>query len=146
MDKCSDKLTLDIQPTKNGSADIVARLGGDVLLAERVNLTKSKQRDAFAARLCDNRPGLDAAAIDALLVQEAARLFAENCCENCDRVAVLGPIPTPKPKCRGQSRWQVALRGHDHKTLVKIYVQALQGVPLGSDIKVSLDVEPVDAS
>jgi primosomal protein N' (replication factor Y) len=78
-------------------------------------------------------------------VQEAARLFAENCCENCDRVAVLGPIPTPKPKCRGQSRWQVALRGHDHKTLVKIYVQALQGVLLGSDIKVSLDVEPVDA-
>ncbi len=79
-------------------------------------------------------------------VQEASSSFAKNCLRDGGGVIVLGPIPSPKPKLRGQFRWQVALRGHDHAALARAYFRALQGVVLGSGVKVSVDVEPVDAS
>jgi len=56
----------------NGTYQIVARLGDDVLAVEKIDTMKPKARDGFAERLCKDRPGLDRAAIDRELLALAA--------------------------------------------------------------------------
>jgi hypothetical protein len=66
-------LTIDCAPSgRNGNATLTAKLAGEVLAVESVNLTKPKARTEFVARLCDGRQGIDAQAVEAKLLQLAA--------------------------------------------------------------------------
>ena len=77
-DETEIELTLDLAPCgRNGTATVTARLGPEVLLVDKLDLARSKAREAFAAKLCEGRPGLDQAAVLELLLREAAR-FAER--------------------------------------------------------------------
>ena len=68
-------LTLELAPVgKNGTAMITARIGAEVLAVEKMDLSRSKARETFAAKLCDGRPGIDPAAIEAELLKQAAQL------------------------------------------------------------------------
>ena len=71
-------LTIDyVRTGRNGSATLTAKLGGDVLAVEKLDLTKPKQRADFAGRLCEGRPGIDAAAVESELLRLAADLAAK---------------------------------------------------------------------
>jgi hypothetical protein len=69
------ELTLDFSPGNNGDTVITARLGGDVLAVESVDLSCGGQRAAYVAKLCEGRPGVEEfrQEIEALLLQEAGK-------------------------------------------------------------------------
>ncbi len=68
------ELTLEFAPVgKSTMAAITARIGEEVVAVEKVDLGKSKQREAFAVKLCDGR-SIDVAPIEAELLKQAARL------------------------------------------------------------------------
>ncbi len=69
------EFSLSLVPVgKNGSATITARLNGEVLEIEKVDLAKTKQRKAFADLVCKDRKGLDWKVIEGLLLKEADNL------------------------------------------------------------------------
>ena len=71
--------TLTYQANGKGTtATITAALGGAVLACERLDLARGKHREAFTRRLCEGRPGLDPAAIEAELLRLAAELAARH--------------------------------------------------------------------
>lgn len=71
-------LTLEYSPSGgNGTVTLTAKLGGDVLAVESLNLTKPKQRTAFAQALCKGRPGIDAATVEAELLRMAAEVASK---------------------------------------------------------------------
>ncbi len=89
-DSDSDGLTLHFAPCgRNGTVTVTAKLAGDVLAVEKLDLGRSKQREAFAAAVCKDRPGIDPADIEALLLREAARLT--------ETVGEAGPEAEPDP-------------------------------------------------
>jgi len=68
-----DGLTLDFAPAgRNGSGTLTARLGGDVLHVDSLNLTKAKARADFTKTVCNGRPGIDEATVKAKLLELAA--------------------------------------------------------------------------
>lgn len=72
-------LILEYTPSgRNGTATVTVKLGPDVLAVESLNLTKPKTRADFARRLCDGRPGIDAATIEAELLKAAADVAARG--------------------------------------------------------------------
>ncbi len=74
-----DGLTIDCAPSgRNGSACLTARLAGDVLAVEKIDLAKPKSRLDFSRRLCEGRPGLDRPTIEAELLRLAADLAARR--------------------------------------------------------------------
>lgn len=79
-------------------------------------------------------------------VKESSRAFAKMCLGAGSELDVLGPVPSPKPRIRGVYRWQVALRGEGHRRLAEVYLQSLKAIVPGTGVKVSVDVDPVDAS
>jgi hypothetical protein len=71
----SGNLTIDCVPSgRNGSATLTAKLRGEVLAVESVNLTKPKARAGFIDAICNDRPGIDRKAVEAKLLQLAADL------------------------------------------------------------------------
>ena len=71
-------LTIDVAPAgRNGAATLTARLAGDVLHVEKLDLGKSKQRAAFATAVCDGRPGIDRKALEGELLKLAAELASK---------------------------------------------------------------------
>jgi len=93
---------------RNGSATLTARLGGEVLAVESVNLTKPKARAAFADSLCADRPGLDRAAVDGELLRLAADLAtrqadAPDCAalSEVDAAAIVRPERFIAPEVSG---------------------------------------------
>ena len=71
-------LMLDYKPVgDNGTVQLTARLGDDLLAAEKVDLLRPKARDAFAAKLCEHHGSIDRAALDAELLQLAWQLAAK---------------------------------------------------------------------
>ncbi|MBU4399284.1 MAG: hypothetical protein KKE86_08115, partial [Planctomycetes bacterium] len=65
---------------------------------EKLDLTKPKQRADFAQRLCNGRPGIDAAAVESKLLQLAADLAAKpeapaELAEKPDAAELLAKIP-----------------------------------------------------
>lgn len=67
------ELVIDCLPTgNNGTARLTVKLGAEVLAVERLDLAKSDDRNAFAATICKDRPGIDRHAIDAELLRLAA--------------------------------------------------------------------------
>ncbi|HHW27459.1 MAG TPA: primosomal protein N' [Firmicutes bacterium] len=77
-------------------------------------------------------------------VKDLAREFSRLCGEAEPDIRVLGPIPSPKPKVRNQFRWQVALRHPDHLTLSRACRAALGKIRPASQVKITVDAEPVD--
>lgn len=74
-DKRSDGLTIEYSPTgRNGKATLTAKLGGDVIAVESLDLTKPKARAGFVGAVCDGRPGIDAQALGDELLRIAAEL------------------------------------------------------------------------
>jgi len=74
-DSKAGDLQLEYAPAgRNGTAVVTARLAGDVLAVESLNLAKSKQREAFAATVAKDRPGIDATMVEAELMRAAAEL------------------------------------------------------------------------
>mgnify|MGYP003748385171 CR=1 FL=1 len=72
-------MTLDCAPSgRNGSATITAKLAGETLACESLNLTKAKQRADFIKQVCNGRPGIDAATVEAELLKAAADLAARG--------------------------------------------------------------------
>ena len=72
-------LTLDYVPCgRNGQATLTARLNGEPVALETLNLTKGKDRAAFVAKVCDGRPGIDAKAVEAELLRLAAELASKT--------------------------------------------------------------------
>ncbi len=66
-------LVLEYQPTGKAMAAVVtARINGDVLACEKIDLAKEKQRQVFADTVCDGRPGIDNAAVRNELLKLAA--------------------------------------------------------------------------
>jgi len=71
-------LTLEYSPSNhNGTVTLTAKLGGEVLAVESLNLAKPKQRSAFAQTVCNGRPGIDAAAVEAELLRLAAEVASK---------------------------------------------------------------------
>jgi primosomal protein N' (replication factor Y) len=77
-------------------------------------------------------------------VRALAQEFAKACAKKDLGIRVLGPIPSPKPKVRNQFHWQVALRHREHSVLTSACDSALKELQPSSQVKVSIDVEPVD--
>jgi hypothetical protein len=68
-----NNLTIECSPSgRNGSATLTAKLGGEVLAVESVNLTKSKARAGFIDAVCNDRPGIDRKVVEAELLRLAA--------------------------------------------------------------------------
>ncbi len=68
-------LTINAAPSgRNGSATLTAKLGGELVAVEKLDLTKPKQRADFIGRLCDGREGIDRQAVEAELLRLAADL------------------------------------------------------------------------
>lgn len=65
-------LTLDVAPGRNGSATLTAKLAGDVLHVDKLDLSKAKHRETFAKAVCGGRPGIKRDALDAELLKLAA--------------------------------------------------------------------------
>ncbi len=72
-------LEIDYVPCgRRESVTLTARLNGDPIVVESVNLNKSKSRAEFVAKVCKDRPGIDGAAVDAELLKIAAELASKN--------------------------------------------------------------------
>ena len=70
----SKEVTIECSPNgHNGAAILTARLGGEVLAVESVNLAKPKGAEDFAQRLCEERPGVEHQVVEAELLRLAAR-------------------------------------------------------------------------
>jgi len=65
-------LIIDVVPASRTQTILTVRLGGDVLVVDKLDLAKPKSRDAFAATLCEGRPGVDRAEVDRKLLELAA--------------------------------------------------------------------------
>ncbi len=73
-----DGLQLHYSPGRNGSGTMTATLNGDVVAVDTMNIARDKARQAFAERLCEERPGIDREAVEEQLLQEAARVTSER--------------------------------------------------------------------
>lgn len=66
-------LTLEWKPAgRNGMVTVTAKLLGEPLAVETLDLTKGKARERFAASVCDGRPGIDRTAVESELLRLAA--------------------------------------------------------------------------
>lgn len=63
---------------RNGTATLTVKAGGDAIHVDTINVTKDKERKAFAAALCKGRKGIDRKAVDAELLRIAAELANES--------------------------------------------------------------------
>jgi len=132
----SDKLTIDCVPSgRNGSATLTAKLAGELLAVESVNLTKPKARGAFIDTVCNDRSGIPRKAVEAKLLQLAADLAAKPeapadtaVLPELDAAAIVRPERFITPEVSGlavpsvttmgdkvQGRWLLYLRWPDGK-------------------------------
>ncbi len=73
-----EALAIDYTPSgRNGSATVTVRIGDDPIIVETVNLTREKNRAAFAAKVCDGRPGIGKQAVEAELLRIAAEFASK---------------------------------------------------------------------
>ena len=77
MESETAELTLELVPVgRNGTATVTARVGGEVLEVEKLDLSKGKQRTAFAKRICMACPVVEQENVEAELLRQAARMAA----------------------------------------------------------------------
>ena len=68
-------LAIEYQPIgNNGTVTMTATLAGETLAAEKLDILKSKARDGFAERLCEDRPGIDRLAVNTELLKIATEV------------------------------------------------------------------------
>ena len=69
-------MILEYRPADNlaGPATITASLGDEPIAAESIDLQNPDAREAFAAKVCDGRPGIDLEAVRGELLTIAARV------------------------------------------------------------------------
>ncbi len=66
-------LTIEFAPSgRNGCGRLTAKIAGEVIHVENLNISKSKARLDFAAKVCDGRDGIDRQAVEAELLRLAA--------------------------------------------------------------------------
>ena len=71
-------LQIECSPSgRNGTVTITAKIGGQVLAVEKLDVTKGKARSAFVAMICSGRPEINAQAVEAELLRNAADLAAK---------------------------------------------------------------------
>ena len=69
------ELTIDYAPSgRNGTATLTARLNGDAIALDSVNLAKQSARAKFVSHVCEGSPGIDATSVEAELLKIAADL------------------------------------------------------------------------
>jgi hypothetical protein len=52
-------LIIEATPASRTQTMLTVRLAGDVLLVDKIDLSKVKARERFADALCEDRPGID---------------------------------------------------------------------------------------
>lgn len=68
-------LTINYKPVGyNGTVQVTATLGSDIIAHDTVDLAKEGKRDGFAARLCERYDAIDRAALDRELLRIATEL------------------------------------------------------------------------
>jgi hypothetical protein len=78
MERDANGLTIECIPTgRNGKATLTARLGGEAVAVQSLDLSKPKLRQEFRDAVCHDRPGIDPKAVDAELLQLAADLASK---------------------------------------------------------------------
>ncbi len=71
-------LTIDFVPSgRNGSGTLTAKIAGDVVAVEKLDLGKPKARAGFVDAVCGDRPGIDRQAVESKLLQLAADVTAK---------------------------------------------------------------------
>lgn len=98
--KPSDGLTIEYSPTgRNGKATLTAKLGGDVIAVESLDLTKPQARAGFVGAVCDGRPGIDAQALGDELLRMAAELANKPDAggKKGKRTGIIHSKPAPAP-------------------------------------------------
>jgi primosomal protein N' (replication factor Y) len=60
-------------------------------------------------------------------------------------VEVLGPAQAPIARIRGRSRWQLLLRGRDRRALRRVGAQAVSGLSVPGQARLTVDVDPMSA-
>lgn len=73
----SPEIVLAWTAGSGSSGTLTARIGDDVLAADRLDILKPKHRDEFVARVCKDRPGIDGAALSAELLKLAGDAAAK---------------------------------------------------------------------
>ena len=132
----SSNLTIDCIPSgRNGTATLTAKLAGELLAVESVNLTKPKARAGFIDTVCNGRPGVERKEVEAKLLQLAADLVAKPetpadtvGLPELDAAAIVRPERFITPEVSGlavpsmttmgdkvQGRWLLYLRWPDGK-------------------------------
>jgi hypothetical protein len=75
----ADELRIECSPSgRGGTATLMAKIGGQVIAVEKLDMTKGKARSTFAKAVCNGRPGIDAQAVEAELLRIAADLTAKR--------------------------------------------------------------------
>lgn len=132
----ADQLALEYQPVgNNGTVKITAKLGDHLLAAEKLDVLKLKDRKAFTERLCEDRHGIDRAAVDTELLQIAEQVTDHGSAqpsittdEEIDTSRIVRPerlittevsgLAVPTVSERGgkpTGRWQLYLRWADSR-------------------------------
>lgn len=140
------KLTIDcVRSGRNGAVTLTAKLAGEVLAVESVNLTKPKARSAFADAVCTDRPGIDRQALESELLRLAADVTAKpeaapdpSMLPELDAAAIVRPERFITPEVSGLAvpsmttvsdkpvgRWLLYLRWADGKRERRPMVPAL---------------------
>ncbi|MEN6452084.1 MAG: hypothetical protein ABFC96_16460 [Thermoguttaceae bacterium] len=74
----NNELTIEAAPSgRNGTATLTARLTGEVVALEKLDLGKPKARAGFLDTVCRGREGIDRAAVESELLRLAADLAAK---------------------------------------------------------------------
>jgi len=91
---------IEATPTgRNGTAILTAKLGGEVIAVEKLDLGKPKARVGFIDAVCNGRDGIDRQVVESNLLQLAADLAtkpeaaANPAAENTDAAALLDKMP-----------------------------------------------------
>ena len=78
MMESDNGLRIDFSPSgRNGSATLTAKMAGEVVAVEKLDLGKPKARAGFIDTLCSGRPGIDRQTVEAELLRLAADLAAK---------------------------------------------------------------------
>src|SRR4051812_29219503 len=66
------ELNITAQRVSDSQSIVTVRLSAEVLLVDKLDVTKAKQRSDFVGKLCEGRNGIDPRAVESLLMQVAA--------------------------------------------------------------------------
>ena len=80
MDADSTKLEITCAPSgRDGTVTLTVKLGAEVLAVEKVDITRSKARDALVDLVCKDRSGIDSEGVSHELLAFAAKHAEESC-------------------------------------------------------------------